>query len=78
VIVQIAGSGSGTIGSNPAGINCDHGSACNLSAGLGQSFTLSATATSGTFQGWSGACTGSGSCSLTMRGTPQVVTATFN
>jgi len=69
-----SGTGSGTVSSNPAGINC--GSTC--SGSFGGSVTLTATpATGSTFAGWSGACTGTGTCTVTMDGAKNV-TAVFN
>ena len=70
-----AGTGSGTVTSSPAGINC--GATCSASFNLGTNVTLTATpATGSTFTGWSGACTGTGSCAVTMTAA-QSVTATF-
>ncbi|GIW34849.1 hypothetical protein [Meiothermus sp.] len=74
--VNKSGSGSGTVTSNPTGINC--GATCSASFNAGASVTLSAAAASGaTFAGWSGACTGTGTCTVTMNAA-QTVTATFN
>ena len=74
--VTKAGTGSGTVSSNPAGINC--GSTCSASYASGTAVTLSAAPASGaTFAGWSGACTGTGSCVVTMTAA-RSVTATFN
>jgi len=74
--VATAGTGSGTITSSPSGINC--GSTCSASYTSGTSVTLTASAASGsTFAGWSGACTGTGACSLSMTAA-RSVTATFN
>jgi hypothetical protein len=74
--VTKAGTGSGTVTSSPAGISC--GSTCTASFASGASVTLSAAAASGsTFSGWSGACTGSASCTLSMTAARNV-TATFN
>ncbi len=71
-----AGAGSGTVTSSPAGVNC--GTTCSASFNNGTSVTLTATAAAGsTFAGWSGACTGTGSCVVTMT-SAQSVTATFN
>ncbi len=71
----LAGNGTGTITSNPTGINC--GADCNELFLAGTVVTLNATpgATS-TFVGWSGACMGSGACVVTMSQT-RSVTATF-
>ncbi len=73
--VAKAGTGSGTVTSNPSGINC--GSTCTASYQSGTSVTLSATpATGATFGGWSGACTGTGSCIVSMTAA-RSVTASF-
>ena len=74
--VSKSGTGSGTVTSNPGGINC--GNDCTEAYNLGTGVTLTATAASGsTFGGWSGACTGTGACSVTMN-SDKTVTATFN
>ncbi|TAJ18472.1 MAG: YncE family protein, partial [Dehalococcoidia bacterium] len=69
------GTGLGTVTSTPAGIDC--GSSCTATFDSGAVVTLTATpdATS-TFTGWSGACTGTGSCVVTMDAAKSV-TATF-
>jgi len=70
------GTGTGTVSSSPSGINC--GTSCAANYASGTSVTLTATAASGsTFAGWSGACTGTGSCVLSMTAS-RSVTATFN
>jgi len=75
--VTKSGTGSGTVTSNPSGINC--GSTCSASYICGTSVTLTATAASGsTFAGWSGGgCSGTGSCNVTVDN-DKTVTATFN
>jgi phospholipase C len=74
--VLTSGSGSGTVTSNPSGINCPQ--TCNASFPRGTAVTLTAAATTGsTFTGWSGACTGTGTCSLTLNADTSV-SATFN
>jgi hypothetical protein len=71
-----AGTGTGAVTSSPSGINC--GSTCSASYNPGTSVTLTATAASGsTFAGWSGACTGTGSCVVSMSAAKSV-TATFS
>lgn len=61
--IQITG--SGTITSAPSGINCT--SNCNASFADGTNITLTASPASGfEFVSWSGACSGSGSCAVTM------------
>ncbi|HQR18044.1 MAG TPA: DUF4214 domain-containing protein [Gemmatimonadales bacterium] len=63
--VAKAGSGSGTVTSNPVGINC--GATCSFPFGDATVVSLTPTADAGSvFAGWSGACTGTGACSLTM------------
>jgi Divergent InlB B-repeat domain len=74
-VLTVSVTGSGTVTSNPAGINCP--STCSAGFSLGANVTLTATATSGwVFSGWSGACSGTGGCTVTMS-TAQSVTATF-
>jgi len=74
--VSKAGSGAGTVTSNPSGINC--GGTCSATFASGTTVTLSAAPASGsTFAGWSGACTGTGSCTVSMTAA-RTVTATFN
>jgi uncharacterized repeat protein (TIGR03803 family) len=74
--VTLAGNGSGTVTSDPAGLDC--GTACSASFSDGTTVTLTATAAMGsTFSDWSGACTGAGTCAVTVSG-PQSVTATFD
>src|SRR5690348_7857748 len=73
--VSLAGTGSGTVSSSPAGINCP--SVCSANFSSGQSVTLTAAANSGsTFAGWSGACSGTATCSVSITSS-QAVTATF-
>ena len=63
--VSKSGTGSGTATSNPAGINC--GSTCFYSFDYNTVVTLTAIAATGsTFTGWSGACTGMGTCMVTI------------
>jgi phospholipase C len=66
VTAQVSGDGTGTITSNPSGINCP--SSCSASFNKEAVVTLSATAASGSeFLNWGGACSGSTpSCKVTM------------
>jgi Divergent InlB B-repeat domain/PASTA domain len=74
--VSRSGNGSGTVGSSPAGISC--GSACSHSYAYRTAVTLTATAQTGSsFAGWSGACSGSGSCTVKLD-QARSVTATFS
>jgi len=74
--VVLSGTGTGTVTSSPAGINC--GSDCTEAITAGTTVTLTATpSTSSTFTGWSGGgCTGTGACSVTMNAA-TTVSATF-
>ncbi|WP_168058585.1 InlB B-repeat-containing protein [Candidatus Manganitrophus noduliformans] len=70
------GTGAGTVTSSPAGINC--GAACSASFNAGASVTLTATPSANSlFAGWSGACSGTGACSVTIDAATSV-TAIFN
>ena len=70
-----AGTGQGTVTSSPSGINC--GSTCTASYASGTTVTLTATPSSGsTFSGWSGACSGTGACTVSLTAA-RSVTATF-
>ncbi|MEP7154883.1 MAG: hypothetical protein ABI905_03865 [Betaproteobacteria bacterium] len=71
-----AGAGSGSVASQPAGIDC--GATCTAAFASGASVTLTAMPAPGSvFTGWSGACTGTGSCSVTMSA-DLAATATFD
>jgi hypothetical protein len=74
--VANAGSGSGSVSSNPAGISC--GATCASRFDNGSSVTLTASPAVGTsFTGWSGAgCSGTGTCTVTMDA-DKSVTANF-
>jgi uncharacterized repeat protein (TIGR01451 family) len=73
--VAEAGTGTGTVTSAPTGINC--GTACAANFASGTMVTLTAApATGSTFAGWSGACTGTGACVVTVTAA-AAVTATF-
>jgi alpha-tubulin suppressor-like RCC1 family protein len=73
--IAATGTGSGSIGSNPSGIRC--GDSCYALFDAGTAVTLAATPDSNsTFGGWTGACTGTASCTVTMDAAKSV-TATF-
>jgi Divergent InlB B-repeat domain len=71
--VNKAGSGVGTVTSSPAGIDC--GVDCTEAYDEGTPVTLTASP-GAAFGGWSGACTGPGTCTVTMDASKSV-TATF-
>ena len=74
--VTMAGTGSGTVAFSPAGIAC--GATCTRTYANGTSVTLTATpATGSTFAGWGGACSGTGTCVVTIDAN-KTVTATFD
>ncbi len=64
--VTLTKTGNGTVASSPSGISC--GTSCSTATGsfpTTSSVTFTATPDSGnTFSGWSGACTGTGSCTI--------------
>ncbi|MBK7659400.1 MAG: hypothetical protein IPJ28_09680 [Betaproteobacteria bacterium] len=69
--VSIAGEGLGTVTSIPAGIDC--GATCAADFPQGATVNLQAIAAAGSlFAGWSGACTGTGPCVVTMNAATQV------
>jgi hypothetical protein len=72
-----AGTGTGSVTSSPSAISC--GASCSAAFNTGALVTLTAAADTGSiFSGWSGDCSGWGTCQVTM---PQLqagkVTATF-
>jgi hypothetical protein len=74
--VTTAGTGSGTVTSSPAGITC--GATCSANFAAGTQVTLTATpGTGSSFGGWSGACSGTGTCQVTMDAAKSV-NATFS
>ncbi len=73
--VTMAGTGGGSAASSPVGIACP--TTCGATFKSGTVVTLTATPDAGSnFVGWSGACTGTGTCTLTMNAA-RSVTATF-
>jgi hypothetical protein len=75
--VSKAGTGSGTVTSSPAGINC--GATCSASFTANTSVTLTAAPASGsTFAGWTNGCTGTASTCVVSMTASKAVTATFN
>lgn len=74
--LSVVVSGSGSVTSQPIGVNC--GSACSADFAAGTAVTLTAAPASGqVFSSWGGACSGStATCSLSV-GAVQAVTASF-
>lgn len=65
VTVTKSGSGNGVVTSTPSAINC--GASCSATFPIGSSITLFAQAENDSrFDGWSGACTGTGPCTFTV------------
>ena len=59
--VQRTGDGSGTVTSEPAGIDC--GGTCEATLAAGTQVTLRAVAEGGShFDGWTGDCSGTDAC----------------
>lgn len=74
--VAFSGLGSGAVQSTPAGMACD-GTGCAGDFLAESTVTLTALANSSSyFTGWQGACSGTGTCTVTMSADLQV-TATF-
>src|SRR5207244_693191 len=73
--VTLAGGGSGTVVSNPAGITCKP--TCTASFAAGTQVKLTATPAKGSFfASWSGACKSGNPCTVTVNSN-LAVTATF-
>ena len=73
--VAKAGTGTGTVTSAPAGINC--GATCSASFASGTQVTLTAApATGSILTGWGAPCSGTGACVVTVTAATSV-TATF-
>src|SRR5699024_4887154 len=74
-LLSVARNGTGTGTVSGGGISC--GTTCSANLDYGTMVTLTATpATGSTFGGWSGACTGTTTCMVTMD-MARSVTATF-
>ena len=73
--LTVSKKGPGSVASSPSGITC--GSDCSQTYGAGTSVILTPTPNKNArFAGWSGACSGTGTCSVTMNAAKSV-SATF-
>jgi len=79
VTALLSGTGTGNLTSSPAGITCgSQGTACSASFASGKSVVITPTPdTTSRFVGWTGACSGTAACDLTMSADRQIV-ATFD
>jgi List-Bact-rpt repeat protein len=76
IAITKSGNGDGTVTSSPTGISC--GTSCAVSYPAGTLVTVTAAAASGSrFVGWSGGCSGTGSCTV-VGNSAVTVSATFN
>lgn len=76
LLVTKAGSGSGTVTSAPAGIDC--GATCTAAFQEESTVSLTPAAAAGSsFAGWSGACSGTGACTVTIGEAQTSVGAEF-
>ncbi|MCX6602002.1 MAG: hypothetical protein NTV52_00200, partial [Acidobacteria bacterium] len=73
-VLTVTKTGNGTVTSTPANINC--GTTCTATIANLTTVTLTATAEASTFNGWSGDCTGTSTCTVSMT-QARNVTATF-
>ncbi len=70
--LTVALDGQGRVTSKPSGIDCS-GATCSSDFATGTTVTLTAAPSSGwTFGGWSGACSGTDTCSVKLDGNVQV------
>lgn len=74
--LTVTATGTGTITSSPTGINCPTSCSSTFAQGT-QVILTAAPGTNSIFGGWSGACSGTGTCSVTVS-TATAVSATFN
>ena len=70
--LAVSNGGNGTVTSVPMGINC--APVCAAAFGVGSQVTLTAAPSSASYEfvGWGGACSGTGSCAVTMNANTTV------
>jgi hypothetical protein len=73
--VAIGGDGDGAVNSSDAAINCPN--ACSAKFNYGSVVTLTASAKTGVFAGWGGACLGQGATCVVTMTDDRSVTASF-
>lgn len=72
--IKVTGNGAGVVESTDNGQTIDCGPTCIANLALGSTLTLTATpATGSVFEGWSGACSGTGSCEITIAELTEVL-----
>jgi HYR domain len=76
--LTVTATGEGTVTSTPAGIECGQGHTACSAEFEEVAVELKAAPATGNSITWSGACTGSGSCSFNPMSTNESVTATFS
>jgi len=74
-LLTVTATGTGTVTSTPSGIDCP--GTCSATFSQNNQITLTAApGVNATFEGWSGACTGTANCQVTLT-SAESVTATF-
>lgn len=74
--LTVSVTGSGTVSSSPAGISCPGDCSEEFAAGTVVTLVPTPGAADARFEGWGGACTGAGACTVTLSAA-RSVTATF-
>lgn len=75
--VSLAGTGTGTVTSNPSGISCTAGTCSGSFSADSNVSLLPSPSANATFSGWSGVCAGTGACNVVLTQASSV-TATFD
>jgi hypothetical protein len=72
-MLTVSTTGTGSVTSSPSGISC--GATCSMQVAAGTVVTLTGTPEQDTTVGWSGACTGTGTCQVTVDAATDVAAA---